>query len=187
LIHRIPGSFKRLLSFVDTMLDYAMSGKTIGTVELVPMDHVLNTVLGDFTHIAEEGIVVFEKMGPMPEVPCDPIKMGQVWQNLVSNAIKYRKGRTPVRIQLGWESSEKTYRFWVHDNGPGIPPEHHQKVFQPFVRLADDVEGSGIGLATVQRVMHAHHGHIAIDANVSEGTKFIFELPRTHTQETSGQ
>lgn len=177
LVNRIPGTLKKMLSFVDTMLDYATAGKIVGNLETIPMGDVVQEVLNHFEHLVNEGIVAIHTMDALPKVACDPIKMGQVWQNLISNAIKYRGNQTPVEITLGWRQAEDAYQFWVQDNGPGIPLEHQSKVFEPFQRLEEEVEGSGIGLATVNQIIKAHQGKVQIDANYTDGAKFDFWLP----------
>ncbi|MGK5093103.1 response regulator [Deltaproteobacteria bacterium TL4] len=177
LLIRIPSSFKKMLNFVDTMLHYAMSGQVIGQLKEVNMGIVLQEVLQSFEHNIKEGLAVIHQTENMPTLLCDPIKIGQGWQNLISNAIKYRGERTPVTIHLGWAPKGAYYQFWVEDNGPGIPAQYHEKVFAPFTRMNDEVEGSGIGLATVQRIMQAHQGKIYVESEEGQGAKFIFELP----------
>lgn len=176
LLNRVPKSLHKMLNFIDTMLNYASAGKIVGTLEPVNMGTLVAEVLTHFEHQLQEGIVVLEREENMPEVLCDSIKMGQVWQNLISNAIKHRGAQTPVTVQLSFQKVGKSYRFWVQDNGPGIAPEYQEKVFEPFLRLTD-AEGNGIGLATVQQIVLAHQGSIQVDPDFQEGARFVFELP----------
>ena len=66
----------------------------------------------------------------------------------------------------------------VEDNGPGIPEDEHENIFQPFVRVDHDTEGSGIGLATTERILKAHGGQIQVEQKMTEGARFVFELPK---------
>ena len=88
MLQRIPDTFTKLLSFINTMLDYAEAGRVIGKQEMVSMDKVLSAVVQNFEYAVNEGMVHFEKEGSFPEVWCDPVRMVQVWQNLIANAIK---------------------------------------------------------------------------------------------------
>ncbi|MBF0286885.1 MAG: hybrid sensor histidine kinase/response regulator [SAR324 cluster bacterium] len=178
LLNRIPNALKKMLNFVDTMLDYATAGKAVGTIEKVSVEALIGEVLANFEHQIQEGIVTINKMENMPNVPCDPIKIEQVWQNLINNAIKHRGEQTSINIILGWETQTDHYQFWVQDDGPGISPENREKVFEAFLRLSDNVEGSGIGLSTVQQIIKAHGGQIHVDPNFNEGAKFVFSLPK---------
>ncbi len=177
LLQRVPNSLKKMLNFVDTMLTYASAGKVVGDLETVSMMPVLSEVMRTFDHRVEEGAVVFQVEEDMPTVKCDPIKISQVWQNLIGNAIKYRGDKNPVTVQLGWKEEGQLLQFWVQDNGPGIAPEDRDKVFEPFLRLTDDAEGSGIGLATVHQIIKAHQGTIKVDSDYNDGAKFVFTLP----------
>ena len=177
MLQRIPDTFTKLLSFINTMLDYAEAGRVIGKQEMVSMDKVLSAVVQNFEYAVNEGMVHFEKEGSFPEVWCDPERMVQVWQNLIANAIKYRGEKNPVRVNLGGGLLQNGWKFWVDDNGPGIPDHEFENIFQPFVRADHETEGSGIGLATSDRILKAHGGIIRVEPKPSEGARFVFELP----------
>ncbi len=179
MLDRIPNTFTKMLSFVNTMLDYAEAGRVIGELEWVSMAKVVSAVIQNFEYAEQEDMVCFAKKGEMPEIWCDPLRIVQVWQNLIANAIKYRGDRNPVYIELGGRVEDNAWRFWVRDNGPGIDPKDHQHIFQPFVRVDEDTEGSGIGLATVERIIHAHGGRVMVDPNISDGACLVFELPKS--------
>ena len=177
LLIRVPKSLNKMLHFIDTLLQYANTGKVVGEMQEISMQDIVNEVLETFTHLIEQGIVKITIDLEMPICFCDPLKIGQIWQNLIGNAIKYRGEISPVEIHLGWTKNDQQYQFWVQDNGPGISKEHQEKVFLPFVRLQSNVEGNGIGLATVQKVIEAHGGQIQIDSEYEQGAKFVFDLP----------
>jgi len=177
LLSRIPETFKKMTSFIDTMLEYAMAGKVIGEQEYVSMETLITSVLEHFEPEIKEGIVLPDIAADLPSVSCDPVKIAQVWQNLIANAIKYRGTQESVKIQIAWRKQGSMLLFWIQDNGPGIPKGEANKVFQAFTRFDDTVDGSGIGLATVQRIIHAHQGSIWVDSTFRQGAKFVFELP----------
>ncbi|MBF0280555.1 MAG: response regulator [SAR324 cluster bacterium] len=176
LLLRIPEALTKMLKFIDTMLNYASAGKIIGETKPVFMNEVLKEVILNFDHLVQDGIVTIDQDPSMPKVSCDPIKMRQVWQNLINNAIKHRGEQNAVSIELGWKEENEAFHFWVQDDGPGIEPEDQKKIFEPFLRMSD-VEGSGIGLATVHQIIIAHRGNIWVDPEYQRGARFIFRLP----------
>ena len=177
ILDRIPMTFQKMLDFINTQLDYAEAGRVIGNLETVSMERLIGSVMENFEYAEREGMVSFEKLPEMPEVSCDPIRMLKVWQNLISNSIKYRGELNPVKIEFGGYESDDSVQFWIHDNGPGIIQEQQQKVFEINARLNFDVEGYGFGLATVKKIIEAHHGKIWIDSDVKDGARFVCELP----------
>ncbi|MBN1562430.1 MAG: PAS domain S-box protein, partial [Anaerolineae bacterium] len=102
----------------------------------------------------------------------------EVWTNYISNAIKY--GGSPPRIELGATPLEKTVRFWVRDNGVGIPADQLDKLFTPFTRLEQvrKVEGHGLGLSIVQRIVEQLGGEVGVESQEGQGSTFTFTLPR---------
>lgn len=111
----------------------------------------------------------------MPECFGDPIVLVQVWANLLSNALKFRRPDVPARIEIGFDNNA----YFVRDNGTGLDMRYAEKIFGVFQRLhrAEDFEGTGVGLANVQRILHRHGGTIWVDSQVGVGTTFYFTLP----------
>ncbi len=180
LLERIPETFKKMLRFIDTLLAYAEAGQVIGELQPTEMDRVVAMVVQNFEYARQEGLAEIEWSRSLPEVECDVVRMAQVWQNLIANAIKYRGDQQPVQITIGHEVQGEVHHFWVQDNGPGISPDNHERIFEPFVRGEDSVEGRGIGLATVQRILQAHGGAVWVDPTYTEGARFTFSLPVRH-------
>jgi signal transduction histidine kinase len=110
-------------------------------------------------------------------VPADPVRLLQVFQNLIVNAINYSGSAAP-RIEISAESSDSEYRFAVSDNGIGIAREHFERIFTPLKRLhGKDVPGSGIGLALCRKIVEGHGGRIWVESRVGKGSTFFFTLP----------
>jgi signal transduction histidine kinase len=101
----------------------------------------------------------------------------EVWVNYISNAIKY--GGRPPRVQLGATvQSNGMVSFWVRDNGPGIAPEDQRQLFIPFTKLHQvQIEGHGLGLSIVQRIVERLGGEVGIESEVGQGSTFFFALP----------
>ncbi len=118
----------------------------------------------------------------LPDVVADPVEVRQVFQNLVGNALKYRSdGPTVVRAGCSGVH-EGLARFHVTDNGIGIDPRHHDKIFEAFQRLGTRASGTGIGLALCKTVVASHGGEIGVDSTLDGGATFWFTLPIARTE-----
>jgi light-regulated signal transduction histidine kinase (bacteriophytochrome) len=118
------------------------------------------------------------RIGELPECQGDASLLNQVWVNLISNALKYTRQREAALIEIGCrlERDEKVY--FIRDNGAGFNMRYVNKLFGVFQRLhrAEEFEGTGVGLAIVQRIIHRHGGRIWADAELNQGATFSFTL-----------
>jgi light-regulated signal transduction histidine kinase (bacteriophytochrome) len=116
---------------------------------------------------------------PLPVVMADPTQLAQVFANLISNAVKFRKPDVPLRVHVGVRRLDGVWEFSVADNGIGIEPEYFDRIFVIFQRLhtKDTYPGTGIGLAIVKRIIDRHGGTIRVESTPGEGTTFVFTLP----------
>ena len=119
------------------------------------------------------------KLGPLPAAYGDKRLITQVFQNLLSNAIKFTRRTDAPVIEVGYEKGSGEDIYFVRDNGVGFDMQHAQKLFGTFQRLhaANEFEGSGIGLATVQRIIARHGGRVWAEAKPNDGATFYFALP----------
>ena len=115
----------------------------------------------------------------LPDARIDHMQMARLLQNLIANALKYRRD-VPVKVRIRAVEEAGQWRIEVEDNGLGIDAQHQQKIFEMFSRLhgRDEIEGSGIGLATCRRIVERHGGTIGVRSQPGEGSCFYFTLPR---------
>lgn len=130
------------------------------------------------TLIAESGAQI--DVGELPVVLADRSQIIQVFQNLITNAIKFHSD-VPPKITIDAEQEGRFWRFVVADNGIGIAPEHHNRIFAIFQRLhkRSEFEGSGMGLAIVKKTVERHGGQIVVESAPGQGSRFLFTLPAT--------
>lgn len=128
---------------------------------------------------SEPGRALEVTIEPLPPCSADPSLLRQVVLNLLSNALKFTRGRDPARIVVGFEQGPPEGAYFVRDNGVGFDMRHADKLFGVFQRLhrAEDFEGTGIGLSLVQRIVHRHGGRIWCEAAPGQGATFFFTLP----------
>jgi len=117
----------------------------------------------------------------LPVVCADPSMIKQVWQNLISNAVKYSSVRKKIIIEIGCVQKETGFEFFIKDNGVGFDPKYADKLFGVFQRLhpANKFEGTGIGLALVRKIISRHGGETRATGEINKGATFYFTLPVT--------
>jgi signal transduction histidine kinase len=125
--------------------------------------------------IAERGIAV--RVDPLPTVIGDPVRISQVFGNLIDNAIKYMKPEGRAAIHVGWVRREGRVQFFVRDTGVGIRPEDQAKIFRLFSRVGGHaVPGDGMGLTTVKKIVEKDGGRIWVESALGQGSTFWFTL-----------
>ena len=175
LISRAHRSTERMGRLVDEVLTFAVLGGRLDR-HRVDVDALMREVREDLSsQLAGAAIEV----GELPAVQADPVQLRIVLQNLVSNAAKYTRPGTTASISVHAEVSGTTWRLEEVDHGLGVPPADRDRVFEPFVRVAEGlrVDGTGMGLPTCQRIVQAHGGRIGLDETPGGGATAWVELP----------
>lgn len=170
----------RMSQLISDMLEFARQSRQKPVLAPVDMEATARSILADFAEeIAGRGAVV--EIGALPPCRADASMLRQVLVNLVSNALKYSRGRTPARIEIGALPAAEAGRvgYFVKDNGVGFRMEYATRLFQPFQRLhsSNQFEGTGVGLAIAQRVVQRHGGRMWAEAEPNVGAAFYFTLP----------
>jgi light-regulated signal transduction histidine kinase (bacteriophytochrome) len=120
------------------------------------------------------------EIGNLPVIQASRSEMQQLFQNLVSNAIKYRRENVDPEISIDAKQQNGEWLFWIKDNGIGIEPGYHDKIFVIFQRLhnMEEYSGTGIGLATCKKIVEMYNGKIWLESQPGEGSTFYFTLGR---------
>jgi light-regulated signal transduction histidine kinase (bacteriophytochrome) len=140
------------------------------------LEEVLEQVLINLKVSIEESSATLTH-DPLPRIYGDRSQMVQLWQNLCSNAIKFRSDR-PLEIHLGVQRQDSHWLFWVQDNGIGIDPRYAERIFVLFQRLhtQSSFPGTGIGLAICHKIIMRHGGKIWVESNLNQGATFYFTI-----------
>ncbi|HJW23899.1 MAG TPA: ATP-binding protein [Rhodocyclaceae bacterium] len=168
---------RRLQNLIRELLAYSRLEAQARPFEATDLGEVCDQVIASLAApIGEAGAEVGR--GDLPTLPVDRTEMAQLLQNLIENGIKYNRS-TPPRVTVGGEHREGEWVFSVADNGIGIDPKHHERIFEIFRRLHTytDVPGTGIGLAICQRIVERHGGRIWVESEPGRGSVFYFTLP----------
>ena len=163
---------------IDDLLRFSRVPKADLDLKPTSLERVVETAVEDlWARIEETGSAV--DWEALPTIPADPVLLEDLFQNLVSNAIKYRSSRPP-RIFISAEEGEEEWLVSVEDNGIGISEEDRREIFRPFKRLhgRGDRAGTGMGLAIAQRIVERHGGEIWVESALGKGSVFRFTIPK---------
>lgn len=176
-VQRIQEGTRRMGQLVDDLLNLGRVGRREPVLQVAGLRSIVDEVIGGLNLEAGERSVEW-KIGELPYVECDTALMQQVFQNLLSNALKFTRPRKRAVIEVGQEQRDGETVICVRDNGVGFSMKYADKLFGVFQRLhrAEDFEGTGVGLATVQRIIQKHGGRIWAEAELDKGASFYFTL-----------
>jgi signal transduction histidine kinase len=178
-LRRIQEGTEHMGRLVDDLLNLAQLGRQGMHTRATPLDAIVNDARNELRAGWGDRVIQWT-MGGLPTVECDPGLMRIVFTNLLSNAIKYTRPREVAMIEVACTGSNGRSTVFVRDNGVGFNMKYADKLFGVFQRLhrADQFEGTGVGLATVQRIIHKHGGEIWAEAEPDRGATFFFTLTR---------
>jgi PAS domain S-box-containing protein len=168
----------RMQRLIRDLLTYARVGKQPTPFVPVSLNDVCVRVIEDLKPLIDESGAIIV-VNPLPTVMSLETQIGQVLQNLIGNAIKFRSKDRPARVIVSAERDGDEWRMLVEDNGIGIDMKFHERVFEIFQRLHERgaYDGTGVGLAVVKRIVEGHGGRVWFESTVGQGTRFWFTLP----------
>jgi PAS domain S-box len=177
-LETIRNGSRNMSQLVDDLLNLARVGRQELRRKPIPLGGLVNEVVADLKR-ETEGRHIEWHIRQLPTVECDPGLMKQVFANLLSNAVKYTRPRQTSVIEVGSDKTNGETAIFVRDNGVGFNMKYVDKLFGVFQRLhrAEEFEGTGVGLATVDRILRKHGGSIWAEAGVNQGATFYFTVP----------
>ncbi len=175
-LRRITMAAGRMDVLMQGLLDYSRLSK-VKELQLVDTKEIMNNTLADLNSLITHNQAVIT-IDELPVLKAYPLELKQLFQNLLTNAIKFKKPETVPHIHVSAEKKGGVWHFKFTDNGIGIAKQDHEKIFDLFQRLNNRSEyaGSGIGLAYCKKIVELHHGTIWVDSQLGEGSSFCFTI-----------
>jgi len=176
-LQKIIASGKKMSRLIDDLLDFSRLGRKPLQRQGVDPNPIVRTVI-DSLELETNGHSIQWSLSKLPIAHADPMLLQQVYANLIGNAVKYSRNRQPACIEIGSFREANQTVYFVRDNGAGFDMKYAEKLFGVFQRLhrEEEFEGTGIGLATVHRIIQRHGGRIWAEASVEEGATFYFTI-----------
>lgn len=187
LLGVIRGNAQKMGNLIDDLLTFSRLGRKEIEPAVIDMNELAHSV-GREIQLVGNPEQCRLTIDPLPVAFGDKTLLRQVWVNLVSNAVKYSRNKADARIEIGAKSENGENIYYVRDNGVGFDINYSNKLFGVFQRLhsAEEFEGTGVGLAIVQRVVTRHGGRVWADAEVNNGATFYFALPVNRSTDRNG-
>jgi PAS domain S-box-containing protein len=184
-IARINSAAEKMQALLNDLLELSRIGRLMNPAEDVLFEEIVHEAIDRVRGRLDETNAVVEVQSQFPSVRCDRIRLVEVLQNLIENAIKYTKPNTTPRIEIGTNGLNENGQmvFHVRDNGMGIDPQYHERIFGLFNKLDAQSEGTGIGLSLVKRIIEVHSGRVWVESEKGMGATFYFSLPTSQPKE----
>lgn len=178
-LHYVIDASRRMEQLIDDLLKYSRIGRKTVELGLVSLNEIFDNILIVFKSEIEAISAELIKEGILPDIISDKILLHQIFTNLVSNAIKYRRKDVPLVIRAGYKHEDHQHIIYINDNGIGIAEEHRQIIFHVFQRLHDEAThpGTGIGLASAEKAVNLLKGVIWVESAMNQGSTFYIKLP----------
>jgi len=178
-------SAERMRQLIEDLLELSRIGRVREMASWVDLNSLLPEVAEDLSTAIEERKVHLRIEPELPQVYGEMVRIRQLFANLISNAIKFNSNPQP-EVEVGFRPGTRTNTFYVKDNGPGIDPRYHEKIFQIFQRLGlrDEVEGTGAGLTICRKIVEDLGGQLWVESREGQGANFLFTMPRGGSTET---
>jgi signal transduction histidine kinase len=176
----ITDGVKRMQKLLDDLLQYSRLGRNSEDIKEIDLNNTLLMVIYNLTvRIKDTGAAITTT--PLPVIIAPSTEMTQLFQNLIANALKFKKPEVEPDIQIAHIENQHEHLFSLSDNGIGIKKEHQEKVFNIFTRLhtRNEYEGSGIGLATCKKIIETLEGRMWLTSTEGVGTTFYFTIPKS--------
>lgn len=178
----LRGRVHRMENLINGILSYSRAGRIKTVKEKFAVRGLVDELCESFS--TKKPLSFKIEGDSATEIEAEKIALTQILQNMISNGIKYND-KPEIEITVGWKDLGTQFEFYVGDNGPGISPEFHERIFVIFQTLQarDEVESTGVGLAIVKKILDEKHSTIRIESTMGEGTTFFFTWPKNETKD----
>jgi signal transduction histidine kinase len=178
-MERVANAVDKMQALLNDLLELSRIGLIINPPENIPFEHIVAETIELLNGPLEKNNVKIIIQENFPHIHGDHARLVEVLQNLISNAAKFMGDQPHPTIEIGTDGldPEGKVKIFVRDNGIGIEPQYHERIFGLFNRLDPSIDGTGIGLALVKRIVEIHGGRIWIISNPGKGATFYFTLP----------
>jgi PAS domain S-box-containing protein len=176
-LERIQANVAHMEALTTSLLELSRIGRVVGSIEEIDVAALLREIRNALAVRLKEAGAEFVVQEPLPTVCADRGRIYQVFANLIDNAVKFRSAERALRIEVGCRQESGFFRFHMADNGIGIAPQFHEQIFTPFRKMHPEVEGVGIGLALVKKIVEHHGGRAWVESEAGKGSTFYFTLP----------
>jgi len=179
-LDHISKTARRMEALVRDLLELSRIDRIVPRIGDVSSLEIVTNVVSSLEDRLENKGITLVLADDLPVIRCDGEQIYQVFENLLVNAMKFTGDTNAARIQVGYEQKGPFHQFYVRDNGIGIDPKYHRKIFEMFCRLKemDDEDGTGLGLAIVERIVSGHGGRVWVESEKGKGAAFFFTLPK---------
>ena len=183
---RISNAVDKMQRLLNELLELSRVGRITNPPEKVSFGEIVQETADLLSGQLEAGNVRLNIISEFPIVHVDKLRISEVIQNLISNAAKFMGDQANPTIDVGMKGLDTDGKpiFFVRDNGIGIHPDFHERIFGLFNRLDPEIEGTGIGLTLVKRIIEIHEGRIWLESEPGEGSTFLFTLPVPMPEQT---
>lgn len=178
-LNRIANAADRMQALLNNLLELSRVGRIINPPEDIPFGQIVQEALSLVIGPSDEERIKVDVQPGLPTVHGDHPRLVEVMQNLISNAVKFMGSQPAPLIEIGSKDFDKDGKpvFFIRDNGIGIEPQYHERIFGLFNRLDPGINGTGIGLTLVRRIVEIHGGRIWVESELGKGATFLFTLP----------
>lgn len=186
MLNNIIKNANRMGQLIDDLLNFSRSGRKELIMHATDMNALVKEIINE--QLKPESTEKYKIItGDLGKVFCDSSLIRQVWQNLISNAMKYSRHQLQSVIEISCEKKEKENIYRIKDNGAGFDMKYYDKLFAVFQRLhkVTEYEGTGVGLALVQKIIQKHHGRIWAESEINKGAVFYFSISNTNNNNNS--
>ncbi len=169
---------ERMRTNIEVLLELSRIGRSEDDFQRVSCSQLLSETISELDDQIDNAGATICTHGDIPEISADPVRVRQIFENLIVNALKYALSEESLQIDIEFRDLRSRVQLRFGDNGPGIPEEYRERIFELFQRLDTTVQGTGVGLSIVRRVVEIHDGSIWIEQSPQGGAMFCIELPK---------